>query len=638
MRTLNLGILAHVDAGKTSLTERLLFAAGAIDALGSVDKGNTHTDTLDQERHRGITIKSAVASFSVDDICVNLIDTPGHPDFIAEVERVLQALDGVILVVSAAESVQVQTRILMRAVRRLSLPCLIFVNKIDRAGANVHQVMQDVAEKLTPTVIALGRVNSCGTAEAAYRPHTICDEPYRVALASQLALHSDVVLETFVRDGEQLPYDLLTCELADQAKRALVHPLIFGSAISGAGIDALLAGIVDLLPATESNPDGQISGIVFKIERRLRGRKTAFVRMFAGCLRVRDSIKVGNRIGKVTSIEVFERGGITARETVGAGQIAKITGLEAARIGDVLGMRNQSAVTYQFSPPTLETRVVPINPEDVAPLYAALSHLADQDPLINLRHDERLQQISLSLFGEVQKEVLKETLRTDFGVDVEFEETTMICVERLVAVGAALAVAPDPYVATVGLRLEPGEEGSGVVFRLEVPDGALPPAYFAAVEEAARTSLRDGLYGWEVTDCVIYMTHHIRRRHWASLTTPAEHRSLTPFVVARALEQAGTRVYQPLHRFALDLPSASLGPVMAALAKHQATYAVPVMRGASCTLEGEVSAAGASALQALLPSLTSGEGLLETAFSRYEVLSEPGGNRFRPSGRCRSGR
>src|SRR6187402_2879021 len=156
MQTLNLGILAHVDAGKTSLTERLLFAAGIVDEVGSVDDGNTQTDSLPLERQRGITIKAAVVSFAIDDLTVNLIDTPGHPDFIAEVERVLGVLDGAVLVISAVEGVQPQTRILMRTLRRLRIPTLIFVNKIDRRGADVDRVLRQVSEKLTPAIIAMG--------------------------------------------------------------------------------------------------------------------------------------------------------------------------------------------------------------------------------------------------------------------------------------------------------------------------------------------------------------------------------------------------------------------------------------------------------------------------------------------------
>src|SRR5436309_2253765 len=183
MRSLNLGILAHVDAGKTSLTERLLHAAGVIAEIGSVDDGNTQTDTLAQERQRGITIKSAVVSFVVDDVAVNLIDTPGHPDFIAEVERVLAVLDGAVLVVSAVEGVQAQTRVLMRTLQRLRIPTLIFVNKIDRAGAHGERTLRAVAEKLTPAIVAMGSVHGVGTRAARFTPHTAADRAFTSTLA-----------------------------------------------------------------------------------------------------------------------------------------------------------------------------------------------------------------------------------------------------------------------------------------------------------------------------------------------------------------------------------------------------------------------------------------------------------------------
>src|SRR5882762_1816310 len=170
MRTLNLGILAHVDAGKTSLTERLLFAAGVIDELGRVDDGNTQTDSLALERQRGITIKAAVVSFVVGDVTVNLIDTPGHPDFIAEVERVLSVLDGAVLVVSAVERVQAQTRVLMRTLRRLRIPTLIFVNKIDRRGARYDGTLRHIAQKLSAAIVPMGSVRDLGSRDAVFTP------------------------------------------------------------------------------------------------------------------------------------------------------------------------------------------------------------------------------------------------------------------------------------------------------------------------------------------------------------------------------------------------------------------------------------------------------------------------------------
>src|SRR6266567_1824545 len=187
MRTLNLGILAHVDAGKTTLTERLLFAAGAIDHVGSVDAGTTQTDSLDLERERGITIRSAVASFALGDLAVNLVDTPGHPDFIAEVERVLSVLDGAVLVISAVEGVQPQTRILMRALQRLRVPTLMFVNKIDRAGAEPERVLDGIEQRLTPEIVAMGSAAGLGTRAAEFTIFGADDRGFRDRLTEVLA-------------------------------------------------------------------------------------------------------------------------------------------------------------------------------------------------------------------------------------------------------------------------------------------------------------------------------------------------------------------------------------------------------------------------------------------------------------------
>src|SRR5918997_11101 len=194
MRTLNLGILAHVDAGKTTLTERLLYAAGVIDEIGSVDDGSTQTDTLALEQKRGITIKSAVVSFVVGDVAVNLIDTPGHPDFIAEVERALNVLDGAVLVVSAVEGVQAQTRVLMRTLERLGIPTLIFANKIDRAGAQYEDLLRSISGKLTPAIVAMGSVSDLGTRDVCFTPHCPDDEGFAAGLADVLADHDDAFL------------------------------------------------------------------------------------------------------------------------------------------------------------------------------------------------------------------------------------------------------------------------------------------------------------------------------------------------------------------------------------------------------------------------------------------------------------
>src|SRR5882672_7175843 len=219
MATVNLGILAHIDAGKTSLTERLLYSASVIDEVGSVDRGSTQTDSLALEQQRGITIKSAVVSFAIGDVTVNLIDTPGHPDFIAEVERVLSVLDGAVLVISAVEGVQAQTRVLMRTLQRLAIPTLIFVNKIDRAGAHDERVMQDIAEKLTPAVVAMGTARDLGTRGATFMPN---DPAFAARSAELLASNDDAFLAAYVDDETIVSYGRIRGELATQTKRALV--------------------------------------------------------------------------------------------------------------------------------------------------------------------------------------------------------------------------------------------------------------------------------------------------------------------------------------------------------------------------------------------------------------------------------
>ena len=345
-KTLNLGILAHVDAGKTTLTERLLYAAGVIDEIGSVDHGTTQTDSLALERQRGITIKSAVVSFAIDDVTVNLIDTPGHPDFIAEVERALSVLDGAVLVLSAVEGVQPQTRLLMRALERLRIPTLLFVNKVDRAGAGYERVLEAISERLTPAIVAMGAVDGLGTRAARLTPWGAGDTAFRTRLTEVLAEQDDSILAAYVED-DGIPSRRLREELATQTGQALVHPVFFGSAITGAGVDLLMAGIAELLPAAEGDADGPVSGTVFKIERGPAGNKIAYVRMFSGTVRTRDRLRYGHDLeDKVTAIGVFDRGAAVQRVSVSAGEIGKLWGLAGVQIGDPIGGSRRPATEH----------------------------------------------------------------------------------------------------------------------------------------------------------------------------------------------------------------------------------------------------------------------------------------------------
>jgi ribosomal protection tetracycline resistance protein len=637
VRTLNLGILAHVDAGKTTLTERLLYAAGVIDQPGSVDQGSTQTDTLALERQRGITIKSAVVSFPIDDVTVNLIDTPGHPDFIAEVERVLIVLDGAVLVVSAVEGVQPQTRVLMRTLRRLGIPTLVFVNKIDRVGAADERVLRAIADKLDLAVIAMGSVGGLGTRGAEVTPSTTADAGFTSRLVDLVAGHDDRLLAAYVEDETAVSHRRLRAGLAAQTRRARVHPVFFGSAVTGAGVASLTAGIRELLPAAEGDAAGPVSGAVFKIERGPAGEKVAYVRLFSGTVRVRDRLRLGRGgEGKVSAIGVFEHGSAAVRRpSLAAGQIGRLWGLGEVRVGDQVGVPRTTGPGRHFAPPTLETVVVPCRPADKGALHVALTQLAEQDPLIDLRQDDLRQEVYVSLYGEVQKEVIGATLAADFGLEVGFRETTTICVERPLGGGAAverLHKAPNPFLATVGLRVEPAAAGSGLRFRVEAELGSMPLAFFAAVEDTVRETLRQGLYGWEVTDCTVAMTHSgylakhglgHQRFNKSISSTGEDFRKLTPLVLMAALRQAGTVVCEPIHRFRLEVPDDTLGAVLPVLARLDAVPGTPVPRGSSYLLEGEVPAARVHELQQQLSALTRGEGALETAFDRYQPLRGP---------------
>ncbi len=471
MSTLNLGIVAHVDAGKTSLTERLLFAAGVITAVGRVDDGSTQTDTLALERQRGITIKSAVVSFAVDDLTVNLIDTPGHPDFIAEVERTLAVLDGAVLVISAVEGVQAQTRVLMRALRRLGLPTLIFVNKIDRAGARGERLLAEIREKLTTDIIPMGSVRGLGTRQATFVPCGAADEAFTAQVAEVIADHDEDFLAAYLDDDAAISPGRLQAGLAACTGGGRVHPVFSGSAITGAGVGALVDGLRDLLPTAGDEAGGPVSGTVFKVERGQAGEKIAYARLFSGTLRARDRLRFGRgQEGRITAISVFESGPAVPRACLTAGQIGKLQGLGAIRIGDPLGSGHlagrrgpgRAAPGGHFAPPSLETVVVPARPADRGALRAALGQLAEQDPLINVRQDDIRQEIAVSLYGEVQKEVIQATLAADFGIDAGFRETTTICIERPAGVGqppspwASSPIPSGPRSACGSLLVRPG--------------------------------------------------------------------------------------------------------------------------------------------------------------------------------------
>ncbi|WP_370970702.1 GTP-binding protein [Amycolatopsis sp. cg9] len=593
MKTLNIGILAHVDAGKTSLTERLLFEAGVLGHLGSVDRGDTQTDSLELERRRGITIRSAVASFVTGGTRITLIDTPGHPDFIAEVERALRVLDGAVLVVSAVEGVQAQTRVLMRTLRRLAIPTLVFVNKIDRRGA--RDQLGDIRAKLAPRAFALHA--------------TPPDE-----LAELLADGDDTFLESYV--DNQVDAGARRAELARQVGRGTLHPVLTGSAITGAGVADLVTAMAELLPATERTGDGPLAATVFKIDRGRAGEKIAYARLHSGSLAPRQRIPFyrgeTELTGRVTAVEV------AGDDVALAGDVARVRGLREVRIGDRLGSPG-AARDGGFAPPSLETVVRPVRPGQAAALFTALTRLSEEDPLIDVRRDGH--DVSVRLYGEVQKEVLRSMLADGAGIDVTFERTRTLYVEKPVARGEALEEL-DPeqrlyFFATVGLRVEPGP---GVAFGLSVQLGSLPLAFHKAIEETVHSTLEQGLYGWEVRDIAVTLTH---TAFFSPLSAAGDFRKMTPLVLMAALKEAGTRVHEPVHRFELEVPVPAVSAVLAKLAELRAVPGEPVAGGGSCTLRGTIPAEHVHEFEQALPALGQGEGVFLSEFCEYRPCPGP---------------
>lgn len=623
MPTLNLGIVAHVDAGKTTLTERLLFETGVTSSLGRVDHGDTVTDDDALERQRGITIRSAVVAFTIGDVKVNLIDTPGHSDFIAEVERALTVLDGAVLVVSAVEGVQAQTRVLIRILERLQIPFIIFANKIDRVGAAYQATMSALREALATDAIALTEPTNLGSRSADVRPRrgaAFLDE-----MVERLAESDDEMMQQYVEGAQPITESQALSALARHSARGDVHPVLFGSALTGIGVVDVIDALRRYLPTDSASADDPLRASVFKIERSPAGHRVAFARIFAGIVAPRDHVvyhhrsgagKLIEREGRATSVMTFTHGTTTAPAAARAGDIAKIVGLAEIEIGDQLGGWDPGRGGRYFAPPGLESVVVAREPADRPRLFEALKQLSAQDPLVDARLDGIDTELTVSLYGEVQKQVIAARLVTEFGVEAEFLPTQTVYIERVSGRGEAFEQVPTGN-ASLGLRVEPGPVGSGLDYRLAVERGWLIPSFHTAVEETLASELRTGLLGWRVTDCVVTLT----QSRYSAPTPPAGYfRSLTATVLRRALALGGTTVCAPVSAFELEIPSTAVSPVLQRLHAAGATPAPLQMRASRCRVTGTIPTEQVHGFESRLPHLTSGEGVFLSEPAGYEPV------------------
>lgn len=629
-RIVNIGIFAHVDAGKTTLTERLLFDNGAIPAMGSVDAGSTTTDSHALERERGITIRSAVADFQLGDLQVNVVDTPGHPDFIAEVERALSVVDGAVLVISAVEGIQAQTKVLMRSLQAAQVPTLIFVNKIDRKGARPEALLEDISKKLATGIVSMNEVVNAGGPDANVGAWLLERDAHDQRTLETLAEHDLDILAKVVDEQQPSQAEIIS-SVAKLTVEGKVCAVFNGSALVGTGVRELARGIQLLLP---NHADGSSSeapeGIVFAMERLATGEKIAYMRLLSGELRERQDVtfrqadhrgNIRELSGRVTELGIIgdrrEGAGRAAQGTqqkarvLTAGNIAKVRGLSGIRVGAHVGGLERGRTPKHFPAPNLEAVVRARRPGQQAQLHAALMALSDEDPLIRVRLTSD-RSASLLLYGEVQKEVIAERLIREFGVESEFSVTSPIYFERPIGGGEAEYVIDRhgnyEFCATIGLKLVPGQIGDGNRYVREVTWGQMPPGFYRAIEESVMETLEQGLFGWPVTDCSV---HLVKLGYDRPITVAADFRCLTPMLVMRALSLAKTRVYEPCQTFELEVPDQSLGEVINFLSTHEARIGKTEQSGTtSWTVFGEIPAGLVQEVAKALPGLSHGEAVL----------------------------
>lgn len=547
MKIINIGILAHVDAGKTTLTESLLYTSGAILELGSVDKGTTRTDTMFLERQRGITIQAAVTSFNWNDYKINIVDTPGHTDFITEVYRSLSVLDGAILVISAKDGVQAQTRILFHALQKMNIPTIIFINKIDQYGINLNNIYQNIKEELSNDIIVMQNVTL--TPEISIKNIIDLDD------WDPVISKNDKLLEKYIA-GEKLTIQELTYEEYRCVKKGSLFPIYHGSARNNIGTQQLIEAISNLFCPEMNENDSELCGRVFKIEYTDHKQRLVYLRLYSGTLHLRDTIILPEKKKvKLTEIYIPSNGEMIQTKTVCSGDIFIIPN-NTLRLNDIIGNEKllPCNVWNDKTVPILRTRIEPIKIEEREKLLDALTEIADTDPLLRYYVDTITHEIIISFLGTVQLEVICSLLIEKYHINIRIEDPTVIYLEKPLQKAdytIHIEVPPNPFWASIGLSITPLPIGSGIQYESKVSLGYLNQSFQNAVREGINYGLEQGLYGWEVTDCKICFEYGV---YYSPVSTPSDFRFLAPIVLEQTLKKAGTQLLEPYLSFILFTP------------------------------------------------------------------------------------
>ena len=627
MNIINIGILAHVDAGKTTLTERLLYASGTISEPGSVEKGTTRTDTMFLERQRGITIQTAVTSFQWHSCKVNIVDTPGHMDFLAEVYRSLAVLDGAILVLSAKDGVQAQTRVLFHALRKLNIPTIIFINKIDQVGIDLEGVYQSVRDKLSADIIIKQTVSLSSK--------ITLTENTSAEVWDSVIENNDELLAKYIA-GESISQKELAQEEQRRVQDASLLPVYHGSAKNGLGIQQLMDAVIGLFQPTKEQGSAALCGSVFKVEYTDCGQRLVYLRLYSGTLRLRDTVALAGREKlKITEMRIPSKGEIVRTDTAHKGEIV-ILPSDSLRLNDILGDKTQlpremwSDVPF----PMLRTTITPKTAEQRDRLLDALTQIADTDPLLHYEVDSTTHEIILSFLGRMQLEVVSALLTEKYKIETAVKEPTVIYLERPLKVASHtihIEVPPNPFWASIGLSVTPLPLGSGVKYKSRVSLGYLNQSFQNAVMDGIRYGLEQGLCGWNVTDCKICFEYGL---YYSPVSTPADFRSLAPIVLEQALKKSGTQLLEPYLSFTLYAPQEYLSKAYHDAPKYCSTIETAQIKKDEVVFTGEIPARCIQAYRTDLAFYTNGRSVCLTELKGYQAtVGEPVIQPRRPNSR-----
>lgn len=632
MNRRNVGIFAHVDAGKTTTTEHILFESGRTRMLGSVDNGTAVTDWLDIEKERGISVRAATISYNWKGLQVNLVDTPGHVDFLSEVERSLRVMDGAVLVISAAEGVQAQTELIWNELRRLNIPTLIYINKMDRTGIDEEALLGEIRQYLSADAVPVQQPIGREREFQGVRPLLPADSEGAVqnagleeaiaTLEEQVAERNEGLLMRYLEGDKVAPQEWKKAA-AQLTRSCSLFPVLYGASSRGLGVTELMDAIGDYLPEPEGDTAAPLSGIVFKVERDKVMGRMAFVRLYAGQLHNRDIVRnyTQQTDEKITQIRKVDGGRSEDAGVLYAGDIAAVCGMGEVRIGDILGSPAPIPPEARLAVPLLTVRVYWENEADYPGVVKAMQELADEDPLLDVQWLAQERELHLKVMGQIQLEMLTSVLKSRFDLNVRFGTPSVIYKEtpKQAGEGFIAYTMPKPCWAILRFQIEPAPRGSGLQYEADVRAEDLLPQYQNEVARRVPEALTQGLYGWEVVDLRVKLVegqHHVWHTH------PLDFAVATPMGIMDGLNNVGTRLLEPVLAFRISVPEEYAGRVMNDLIQMRGTFEPPVLQGGRITMVGRVPMAESMEYTIELNSLTKGRGAIVTFFDGYEECPE----------------